>query len=65
MKKKKTYKQSSRRKQESTYQNSDRKLQQTQNEEIKENTQLTRYALWVAIWLGLADILIEFLQLLK
>ena len=47
------------------YQDSDKKLQVIQNEEIAENTRLTKYALWVAVFLGLADILIETLQLLK
>lgn len=48
-----------------TYQDSDHDLQIVQNEEIRENTKLTKYALWAAVLLGLADILIESLQLFK
>lgn len=63
--KKKIYKKVLPKKQELTYQDSDHDLQIVQNDEIRENTKLTKYALWVAILLGLADIFIESLQLLK
>ena len=48
---------------ELTYEDSDKRLQVIQNAEIAENTRLTKYALWAAILLGLADILVELLQL--
>ena len=49
---------------ELTYEDSDKRLQVIQNAEIAENTRLTKYALWAAVLLGLADIFIEFMQLI-
>lgn len=50
---------------ESKYQESDHEIQLAQNDEIRENTRLTRYALLAAILLGLTDVIVEILQLLK
>jgi hypothetical protein len=43
------------------YQKEDRNLQLQQNAEIKENTRLTKMALWATVVLGIGGIVAQYL----